>query len=152
MKSNIQELLPAKICIDNGQIILTEGGKVIVQIPVCNLKLIGKYMTANGPFSDDWVIVFMNSKDDWKQISEYTPGMQEVLSAIGAQLNAKIVCSLFASTSWKTNIIWPESIAGQEMWHTEAKKPTTLFGKLKRAMGMDNQILILTPAAVSAFS
>ncbi|WP_196282696.1 hypothetical protein [Hymenobacter jeongseonensis] len=130
---------------------MTNAGQIVAQIPIKDLKLIGEYTTANGPFVDDWFIVFMTSAKDWKQISEYTPGMAEVLLALGSHLEADIIGSLAWSTSWKTNIIWPKNVEGQEMWDLLTEHPTTLLGRLKKAMGIVNKQLVLTEAAASVF-
>ena len=101
--------------------------------------------------ADDWFIVFVTSEKDWKQISEYTPGMLEMLKALGTHFEAEIIGSLFASTSWKTNIIWPQQVAEREMWDVRVENPTTLFGRLKKALGFTSQQLILTEVAASVF-
>jgi len=98
---------------------------------------------------DDWFIVFMTSAKDWTQISEYTPGMLEMLKDLGTHLEAEITGSFFASTSWKTNIIWPKNVERLEMGDVITQKPTTLIGRLKQVVGMGNQQLMLTVAATS---
>jgi len=100
---------------------------------------------------DDWFIVFMTSEKDWTQISEYTPGMLKMLQELGTHLKAEVMGSLAYSTSWKTNIIWPQQVAGQEMWDAVSGVPTTLIGRLKKALGLENQHLVLTAASASIF-
>ena len=141
------------VCLENRHIILIRQDEELIRIPVDNIKLIGEYTTGNGPLIDDWFIVFMTSPTDWKQISEYTPGMQEMLQELGQLLGAQIVCSLFSSTSWKTSLIWPPSIAEMEMWDVHTKPPETLWQKLRATLGMGNdQTLVLTQAPTSVFT
>lgn len=146
-----QEQAVTKVSLTDTHVVLTQGNKEIVIIPVDDIKLIGEYTTANGPIVDDWFIVFMTSEKDWTQISEYTPGMLEMLQELGAHLKAEIIGSLAYSTSWKTNIIWPQQVAGQEMWDVISEVPTTLIGRLKKALGVENQHLLLTTASASVF-
>ena len=93
----------------------------------------------------------MTSEKEWTQISEYTPDMLEVLQKLGTHLKAEVVGSLAYSTSWRTNIIWPQQVAGREMWDTVGEVPTTLIGRLKKALGLKNQRLVLTAASASVF-
>jgi hypothetical protein len=146
-----QQQAATRVFLADKCVVLTQGSKEVVRIPIYDIKLIGEYTTANGPVVDDWFIVFMTAAKDWTQISEYTPGMLEMLQELGTLLKAEVIGSLFSSTSWKTNIIWPPQIAGQEMWEVIADTPTTLIGWLKKTLGMGNHQLALTTAAVSVF-
>ena len=134
-------------------IILIHEDKELARIAVDEIKLIGEYTTGNGPLIDDWFIVFMTSATDWKQISEYTPGMPEMLQELGQLLDAEIVGSLSWSTSWRTNIIWPPSVAEVEMWDVLTQLPETLWQKIKAILGMgSDETLVLTQAAASVFA
>ncbi|UOQ99120.1 hypothetical protein MUN81_06405 [Hymenobacter sp. 5317J-9] len=141
----------ARAFLDDEQVVLTRGNQEVVRIPVQAIKLIGEYTNANGPIADDWFIVFMTAAKEWKQISHYTPGMLEMLQELSLYLKSPLIGSLAYSTSWKTNIIWPPTVAEQEMWDVISDEPATLFGKLKRALGFADQQLVLTAAAASVF-
>jgi hypothetical protein len=148
-----QEQTQSSVHLENRHVVFTYQAAAIARISVDEIKLIGEYTTGDGPLLDDWFIVFMTSPTDWKQISEYTPGMQEMLQAMGQLLDAPVVCSLFGSTSWKTSIIWPPSVAEMEMWNVQTNPPVTLWQKLKDTLGMgSNQTLVLTQAASSVFA
>ncbi len=151
LMATIQEQAATKVFLADKCVVLTQGSKEVVRIPIDSIKLIGEYTTANGPVADDWFIVFMTSEKNWTQISHYTPGMLEMLQELGAHLEAEVIGSLAYSTSWKTNIIWPQQVAGQEMWDAISEVPTTLVGRLKKALGLGNQHLVLTTASASVF-
>lgn len=153
MPSDVKGQPQTRVYLEDRHIILAHGNAELTRIPVDDIKLVGEYTTGNGPLIDDWFIVFMTSSTNWMQISEYTPGMQEMLQELGQLLDAEIGCSLFSSTSWKTSIIWPPSIAEMEMWDVHTKEPETFWQKLKGTLGMGNdQTLVLTQAAASVFA
>ena len=149
--STSQEQSATRVFLADSQVVLIQGDREIVRIAVCDIKLIGEYTTSAGPMADDWFIVFMTSAKDWTQISEYTPGMLELLQELGTHLKAELVGTLFASISWKTNIIWPQQVTGREMWSVLTEKPATLIGRLKKALGFASQQLMLTEVAASVF-
>ena len=151
MKSNNLEQSLTKVTIESRQIVLTIAGEATCHIAIDDLKLVGEYTTADGPFVDDWFIVFITSEKVWNQISEYTPGMSAVLQELGTYLEANMVGWLASSTSWKTNIIWPIQVEGQEMWDVISDKPVTMMARLKQLFGMQSQRLVLTNAAASVF-
>ena len=105
MPSDAKGQSQSRVYLESKYIILAHGDEELIRISVGDIKLIGEYTTGNGPLIDDWFVVFMTSSTDWKQISEYTPGMQQLLQELGQLLNAEIACSLAWSTSWKTSII-----------------------------------------------
>ena len=153
MPPNTKEQPQSRVYLESRHIILVNSDEKIARIAVDEIKLIGEYTNAEGPFVDDWLIVFMTSPTDWKQISHYTPGVLEMLQELSQLLDAEIVGSLSWSTSWRTNIIWPPSVAGVEMWDVYTKVPETLWQKLKATLGMgSDETLVLTQAADSVFA
>ena len=58
MKSNNLEQSLTKVTIESGQIVLAIAGEATCYIAINDLKLVGEYTTADGPFVDDWFIVF----------------------------------------------------------------------------------------------
>ena len=153
MPSDTKGQPQSRVHLENRDIILAHGDEEIARIAVDEIKLIGEYTNAGGPFIDDWFIVFMTSATNWQQISHYTPGMLEMLQGLGQLLDTKIVGSLSWSTSWRTNIIWPPSVTEVEMWDVHTMPPETLWQKLKATLGMgSDQTLVLTQAAASIFA
>lgn len=124
-----------KVYIKDGKIIWEYKSEVISEIAINEIKLIGEYTTAEGPVVDDWFIVFMTAKDEWNQISEYAIGVEELLQQLSNIFNTSIVGTLFASTTWNTNIIWPPEVKGEKMWHVSQRQKTTLSDKLKAFFG-----------------
>lgn len=153
MPSDAKEQPRSSVHLENRHIVFFREGKEIVRIAVDEIRLIGEYTTSDGPFVDDWFIVFLTSPIDWKQISHYTPGMPELLRELSQLLDAAIVGSLSWSTNWKTSIIWPPTVAETEMWDVQIKPPETLWQKLRGTLGMgSDQTLVLTEAAASVFA
>ena len=147
-----QEQIYGKIYLDADAVVLKRTDEEILRLEIKDIRLIGEFTTANGPTEDDWYIVFMTSEKNWYQIPEYTPGMLELLQKLSGILGKDVMCCLFGSTIWATRILWPKTAAGEEMWNVEPAPASTLFQQLKKALGMGNQRLVLTPAAHTAFA
>ena len=141
-----------KVFISDSQIVWEHKGKTISTIPIDKIKLIGEYTTSEGPVNDDWFIVFITARDNWHQISEYAKGMNDVLKQLSEIYNSQINGTLFASTIWKTNIIWPDHIKGKEMWTIEILPAQTVGQKIKKFIGLGSLVkLHLTLDAEKAF-
>jgi hypothetical protein len=115
-----------------------------VQIPIKDIKIVGEFTTTAGPFQDDWFYVFILDKEDIREISAYAIGTEEVLKQVGQQINADIFGQLAASADWKTNILWPTILRGQELFKTTDKQQTNIWGKLKSKIGLADKEVELT--------
>lgn len=85
------------------------------KLPVSEIKVIGEYTNQNGPFADDYFFVFVTATT-WHEASFYAHGCDTFLKKLGTALNQEIDCTLFASADFNSNILWPPSISGEEMF------------------------------------
>ena len=90
------------------------------ELPVSNLTLIGEYTTAEGPFVDDYFLVFFSGNEpDWHEASFYAEGRDEVLKELSVLLGSNISCGLVNSTSFNSRVLWPEERKGQRLFDFE---------------------------------
>ena len=83
-------------------------------IPASSIKLVGEYTTSSGPWFDDYFLVFLVSENQpWHQASFYAEGRDEVLHRLGEALGANLELGLCNSTNFKSRIIWPLELVGQ---------------------------------------
>lgn len=110
-----------RISIINNETIRISIGSEFQVLKISDIKIIGEITTSDGPYSDDWFLVFIINKETWYQISMYAENMQDSLQELSRILNAEIVGTLFYSTDWKTNVIYPKEFQGKELFLTEGK-------------------------------
>ena len=85
-------------------------------VKISDIRLVGEYTTANGPYIDDYFLVFLTAfEDGWHEASFYARGRDEMLAAISRKLGAPIETGLCDSAQYKTRIIWPEKWKGQDL-------------------------------------
>jgi hypothetical protein len=85
-------------------------------VNISDVRLIGEYTTANGPYIDDYFLVFVTALEGgWHEASFYARGRDELLAALSKKLGAPIETGLSNSAHFKTRIIWPEEWRGQNM-------------------------------------
>ena len=131
-------------CIENNQIIWT--------LKISHLKFIGEYTTAQGPFLDDYYFVFSEKEKDWWQAPNQAIKNENFWTDLGIKLGQPIAPHLFASTDWKTNVLFPKNLEGQELFklvQTGNSKRTfwqRLFGS-----GINNERLELTDNVKALF-
>ena len=81
-------------------------------IDVSDIRLVGEYTTAHGPWADDYFLVFLTAPENgWYEASFYAKGRDEVLPILEEALSATIRLGLCNSANWKSRIIWPLHLA-----------------------------------------
>jgi hypothetical protein len=83
-------------------------------IAVSSIRLVGEYTTSNGPWDDDYFLVFMVSAEQpWHQASFYADGRDGVLYRLGEAIGASLELGLCNSADFKSRVIWPLEFAGR---------------------------------------
>ena len=108
------------------------------ELKASSLVLIAEYTTNEGPWVDDYFLVFIavqNRQPLICQVTFYADGIEKSLHALGEALDANLYLGLTASTHWKSNVIWPATLAGEPYYEFANVSPTTIISKA-------NQILL----------
>lgn len=86
-------------------------------IPLVDVAVIGEFTTANGPYVDDWFLVFVpRSGGKWFEASMYAEGCEELREQLSTSLGCSIHSSLCATTDFASRIIWPLSLADRPLF------------------------------------
>ena len=110
-------------------------------VRLTDVRLIGEYTTANGPYEDDYFLVFLTAKENgWHQASFYSTGSQELMAALGKELDISIELGLISSVEYRTRILWPPSLQGKPLMQVVPKQ--TGLGRLwTRITGNEDTVL-----------
>ncbi len=91
-------------------------------LPMADVAVIGEYTTQDGPFFDDWFLVFVRRDGEWFEASMYGEGPEEVRDGLSKSLRAEIHLGLAASTDFASRVLWPPGLLGQPLF--EFVKPS----------------------------
>lgn len=118
-------------------------------VKLSDVRLIGEYTTANGPYIDDYFWVFLTAEEGgWHEASFYAAGRDDFLVAVGKALSTPIETGLCNSTVYRTRVVWPPEVKGQPLMRI-VPKPTRLGRLWARINGV--QDIVLSDAAKSVF-
>jgi hypothetical protein len=88
-------------------------GKPFWSCPFSAIVLIAEYTTNEGPWCDDYFLVFWT----WEkgrlfrcQVSFYANGIDEMIAALSQHLTSEMKLGLANSTDWKSRVIWPPDL------------------------------------------
>jgi hypothetical protein len=106
------------------------------RLPVAKVRVIGEYTTAAGPGLDDYFFVFVtDDSESWFEASFYADGGDSFLSELNKLLGAEIRAGLCNSISWKTRVLWPKTLEGEELFIIIPEAAAAgLLGRLRQKM------------------
>ncbi|TAJ17881.1 MAG: hypothetical protein EPO68_08710 [Planctomycetota bacterium] len=103
-----------RLWIEQSTICFGAPERVVVRIPIAELRLIAESTNESGPASDDWFLILATSSEHWTEISMYTAGIHEFFAEVARILGApSLETSLAGSTSFASNILWPPDLTGR---------------------------------------
>jgi hypothetical protein len=100
------------------------------QIPINEIRCIGEYTNSDGPFADDYFIVFL-TKDYTYTGSFYANDCLKVFKDLRLILQYELDLTLACSTNWASNILYPNELAGKPLYSGTYTKPKNTIGKIK---------------------
>lgn len=86
-------------------------------IPVKDIAVFGEYTTDNGPWIDDWFMVFVTGEDQWLEASNYCAGQDEFRRSLAAIWNIESAWGrLWGHTDFASRVIWPQALADRDLF------------------------------------
>src|SRR5215510_9545356 len=116
---------------------LDAKGQLCWSLPVESLVLISEYTTDEGPYIDDYFLVFVTVEDGslyFSTCSFYSDGVDETFSILRERLGSPIQLGLVDSTEWRSRVVWPVKIADSEYFTFMAVTADTLTEKLRKKL------------------
>lgn len=138
--------------------IAVEGDTIVFASPpnswrleVADLVALGEYTTPDGPYLEDYWLVFL-SPTGYKLAPFYATGCESFLDWLRQRLGHNFRCHLAGSTDYASNVLWPSSIAGQPFFDFNECHPKSIGEHIKRVfsgrtfiMQLSEKILALLP-------
>jgi len=113
---------------------LDTAGILRWSLPISCIVLVAEYTTNEGPYADDYFLVFVTVEDGklyFSTCSVYSGGAEEVLSSVQQHLGSPIQLELQGSTEWRSRVAWPVNMAGTEYFSFTELPAVTLSEKVK---------------------
>ena len=116
-------------------------------MPAVKVRAIGEYTTATGPFLDDYFIVFVTDESDrWYEASFYADDRDLFLSALSKLLGDEINPGLCNSTNWKTRVLWPKRLEGEELFiFIPEAIPESILGRMRQKISPKGRLNLSQP-------
>lgn len=141
-----QEKWAGKLELKDKTLIFSCEGAQDLKIVLSDVKVIGEYTTIADPIMVDWldwylVIVCKNNEIRW--VPTYAVGVQETLAQLSEIFGYEVVTRLHGNLEFDSNVIYPQSMNGEKLFHVEGLETKGLWRKLKSAIGLGTVTITL---------
>jgi hypothetical protein len=107
----------AVIRLEADKIVYAETGTELWRVPVSSVSVVGEYTTQNGPYVDDYFLVFVTSPGgNHFHASFYAEGRDSLLAELQDKFGATFECGLANSTNLVSRCIWPNELLGKSLF------------------------------------
>ena len=116
---------------------LDASGAALWSLPVHSIVLLAEYTTNEGPYVDDYFLVFVTAEDGKLYFSSstfYAAGRDEALSRLQEQLGTRIRLELQGTAEWRSRVVWPSDMAGRQYFTFTPVPADTLLERLKKKL------------------
>lgn len=125
------------------QIFWRDNNENILEMDINDIVIIGEYTNSDGPYFDDWFLVFVTFDGLWKRISWYAENIEQVTQYLSARFNQDLnITCLANSIEWKSTILYPEHLRGDPLFtlfpSETYKAQKTFLDKLLYSFGFGN--------------
>jgi len=97
--------------------------------------LFGEYTNSDGPYLDDYYLVFVNSIGKSFEASVYSEGRDAFFKSLGEHFGLSLEFMLVGSAEPASNVLWPKELAGKPLYSFAPKPPETIGEKLLCLLG-----------------
>lgn len=113
-----------------------ESAEARFRLQLDEIVLVGEYTTSDGPAAIDYFLVFFTRDGSRHDASFYAEGRDAAIEMLSDYWQMPLELRLAASTSLASNIVWPPSHAGQDLFVFHQQPPTKFFGRLLERIGV----------------
>jgi len=106
------------------------------EMPMAGLKVLGEWTDPRAPSGDDLFLAFGAGPQKVFEASAYAAGYVDFMVELGTLLGAKLIATLHGSADSKSRVLWPDELAGKELFEFYREPPQGLWGKLKAMFGL----------------
>jgi hypothetical protein len=106
-------------------------------LPVKSILLIAEYTTNEGPYVDDYFLVFVTAEESKVYFSTCpfsSAGIGEGLNLLQQRLGSPIQLELQGSTEWKSRVAWPPEMQGTQYFTFKLAPAETFTEKIKKRL------------------
>lgn len=121
----------------------------LLEVEISSICAIGEYTTMHALHRNEWYIVFVLPRNETLQVSAYAHGMQEVLTELSAMLGAEMIGKLAMASDFKSNVIFPQLLAGQELYELKVIESKTWFDRFRARLGFGYPLELVLREEVS---
>jgi hypothetical protein len=104
-------------------------------IEIADIILIAEYTTDEGPYLDDYFLVFVTvekGKPFFSKCTFYAEGTDEAFECLRKKFDMPMEFKLCSSTAWTSSVLWPRSLVGNEYFKFSKVQPSDIGSRIRK--------------------
>lgn len=119
------------IAVTDRHIVWSTGAEQLQKLDLDRVRVIAEYTTPYGPKQDDWFVKLIVSATESYELSMYDSQSETVQEEMRTHFGLSLITSLYGSTDWASQVMYPAEVAGQPLWRISKARQTGVLGWLK---------------------
>lgn len=105
------------ITLENGILTYTNEPNGSWSTPLDEIGIIAEATNENGPFGDDYFLIFVSNKSpSWFEASFYASNREEFLKTLSSHFGTLFELKLTTSATFASRILWPPELKGEPLF------------------------------------
>lgn len=127
MAVRLETVGPELRCVD-------DSGTIRWSLSIGDIILVAEYTTDEGPFADDYYLIFCTIEADraiFASCTFYADDRDAALSRLSDKLGSPLELGLCGSTVWASRVLWPPSMVEQQYFTFRTAEPRSILERLQ---------------------
>ena len=121
-----------------------------VSTPISEIAVIGEFTTPEGPWADDWFLVFvLRGSGEWIRFPMYVEGIETLSDRLSGHLGSRVHACLANRTDFMSRIMWPPRLIGRPLFTLTSVREGNFLRRLISSIAQEIGYR-LSPEALSA--
>lgn len=126
---------PSRIEFAAGEVRFYYEDELVWRLSVSEIALIGEHTNSDGPYLDDWFLVFVRGADQWRfEAPVYAVGFDETIEDLGTVLGSKLPLRLVRSTDFDSRVVWPPDLRGEKLYDYVSVRTGSFLRKIGQGL------------------
>jgi protein-S-isoprenylcysteine O-methyltransferase Ste14 len=106
----------SQLTVDGDLVQYTVNGELAWAVRLSEIVCLAEYTTAEGPWRDDYFLLFMTRANSYYLASFYSDGCGAILEQMGLRWGSKLQLKLVNKTEFASSVIWPPHFQTEEFF------------------------------------
>lgn len=114
--------------IRDGRLISSVGSRVVLELALADIAVVGELTTSGGPYSPDHFVVLVSDANELGvRVATESNGFEALREALRVERGIEFEFTLANRTDWSTAVSWPHDLCGRPLYEVHVVQRASGF-------------------------